>query len=114
MPLDLIGFAYAATVAAGGIMGFYKAGSIPSLGAGLFFGGALAYGAYQVTQDPTNYSYQLATSSMLAGVMGYRFYNSGRIMPAGVICVLSLAMIARIVLNAPSTAIPDKNLMRKI
>lgn len=26
MPLDLIGFAYAATVAAGGIMGFYKAG----------------------------------------------------------------------------------------
>ena len=75
-------------------------GSIPSLAAGLLFGGALAYGAYQVSQDPANYSVQLVTSSILAGVMGYRFYNSGKVMPAGVVCALSGVMIVRIALKA--------------
>lgn len=70
-------------------------GSVPSLGAGLLFGSALAYGAWQISQDPANYSVQLATSSILAGVMGYRFYNSGKIMPAGVVCALSVLMILR-------------------
>lgn len=78
-------------------------GSIPSLGAGLLFGSALAYGAWQVSQDPANYSLQLAASSILAGVMGYRFYNSGKIMPAGAICALSAAMIIRIAINAVTT-----------
>lgn len=75
-------------------------GSIPSLGAGVLFGSALAFGAWQVSQDPSNYSLQLATTSLLAGVMGYRFYNSGKIMPAGAVCVLSVAMIVRIALKA--------------
>lgn len=79
---------------------YFLLGSIPSLGAGLLFGGALTFGAWQVTQDPTNYSAQLATSSILAGVMGYRFYNSGKIMPAGLVCALSLAMMLRIALRA--------------
>ncbi|KAK9755044.1 transmembrane protein 230/134 14C [Popillia japonica] len=100
MPLDIPGFAYAAVVAAGGIFGYYKAGSIPSLGAGILFGSALAYGALEVSRDPSNYSVQLATSSILAGVMGYRFYNSGKIMPAGLVCALSVAMILRIAIKA--------------
>ncbi|VEN38321.1 unnamed protein product [Callosobruchus maculatus] len=77
-----------------------KQGSIPSLAAGLLFGSALAYGAYEVSRDPANYTVQLATSSILAGIMGYRFYNSGKIMPAGVVCLLSVAMIARITTRA--------------
>jgi len=100
MPIDFPGFAYAAAVAAGGLFGYYKAGSIPSLGAGLLFGGALAYGAFQVSQDPSNYPMQLTTTSILAGVMGYRFYNSGKFMPAGVVCALSIAMIVRIAIKA--------------
>ncbi|GLV36363.1 uncharacterized protein CBL_08855 [Carabus blaptoides fortunei] len=100
MPVDLIGFAYAAAVAAGGFLGYYRAGSIPSLGAGVLFGGALAYGALQVSQNPANYSLQLTTSSILAGVMGYRYYSSGKLMPAGAVCAISLAMIARIALRA--------------
>lgn len=75
-------------------------GSVPSLGAGILFGTALAYGAFQVSRDPSNYSTQLATSSILAGVMGYRFYNSGKIMPAGLVCALSVAMIVRIAIKA--------------
>nr|CAH7747891.1 unnamed protein product [Callosobruchus chinensis] len=100
MPFDIPGFLYAGAVAAGGIMGYYKAGSVPSLAAGLLFGSALAYGAYEVSRDPANYTVQLATSSILAGIMGYRFYNSGKIMPAGVVCLLSVAMIARITTRA--------------
>lgn len=62
--------------------------SIPSLAAGLFFGSVLGYGAYQTSQDPTNVAVFLGTSTALGGLMGYRFYNSGKVMPAGVIAML--------------------------
>jgi len=97
--VDFIGYAYAATVAAGGIMGYVKASSIPSLGAGLLFGSILGFGAYQMSQDPSNYTLSLGTSAVLGGMMGYRFYNSGKFMPAGLVCVLSVAMITRIILK---------------
>ncbi|XP_038247510.1 transmembrane protein 14C-like [Dermochelys coriacea] len=38
MGLDWIGFGYAALVTSGGIIGYAKAGSVPSLAAGLLFG----------------------------------------------------------------------------
>ncbi|XP_077283032.1 transmembrane protein 14 homolog [Arctopsyche grandis] len=99
MGMDLIGYAYAATVAAGGILGYAKAGSIPSLGAGLLFGSVLGYGAYQTSQDPSNYSLTLGTSAVLGGMMGYRYFNTGKFMPAGLVCVLSVAMVTRILLK---------------
>ncbi|CAG2067061.1 unnamed protein product, partial [Timema podura] len=64
------------------------AGSIPSLGAGLLFGSLLGLGAYQTTQNPNNYYLLLGTSSILGGIMGARFYNSGKIMPAGLITIM--------------------------
>lgn len=64
------------------------AGSIPSLGAGLLFGSVLGFGAFQTSQNPNNYLVLLGGSSVLGGVMGARFYNSGKIMPAGMITVL--------------------------
>ncbi len=36
---DYISYAYALTIIAGGIMGYAKTSSLPSLGAGLLFGG---------------------------------------------------------------------------
>nr|CAD7438002.1 unnamed protein product [Timema bartmani] len=63
-------------------------GSIPSLGAGLLFGSLLGLGAYQTTQNPNNYYLLLGTSSILGGIMGARFYNSGKIMPAGLITIM--------------------------
>lgn len=71
-------------------------GSVPSLGAGLIFGSALAIGAMQASQSPPQYAVQTWASAILAGMMGYRFYNSGKVMPAGVICALSLISLARI------------------
>lgn len=58
------------------------------MAAGLLFGSVLGYGAYQTSQDPTNVAVFLGTSTALGGLMGYRFYNSGKIMPAGVIAIL--------------------------
>lgn len=60
------------------------------------FGSALMYGAMEASKEPPHISIQLATTSILTGVMGYRFYNSGKIMPAGVVTLLSLAMLIHI------------------
>ncbi|XP_076280820.1 transmembrane protein 14C [Lasioglossum baleicum] len=95
MPIDIIAYSYAAAVAGGGILGYVKSASIPSLGAGLLFGGILGYGAYQVSGDPSNVGVLLGGSTTLGGIMGYRFYNSGKIMPAGIITLMSAAMIIR-------------------
>ncbi|XP_024103777.3 transmembrane protein 14C isoform X1 [Pongo abelii] len=85
VPLHWFGFGYAALVASGGIIGYAKAGSVPSLAAGLLFGSLASLGAYQLSQDPRNVWVFLATSGTLAGIMGMRFYHSGKFMPAGLI-----------------------------
>ncbi|CAH2097711.1 unnamed protein product [Euphydryas editha] len=99
MGIDILSFAYAATVAAGGIMGYAKAGSIPSLGAGIIFGSILGVGAYQLSQDPSNYTLMLGTTTTLGGLMGYRYYNSRKFMPAGIIFVLSVGMLAKLLVK---------------
>ncbi|XP_037787266.1 transmembrane protein 14C-like [Penaeus monodon] len=96
MGVDYISYAYASAVALGGMIGYAKAGSIPSLGAGLLFGSVLGYGAYQLSENPNNYYLTLGTSTALGGLMGMRFLNSGKFMPPGLIAVMSLAMVARL------------------
>ncbi|XP_017933195.1 transmembrane protein 14C isoform X1 [Manacus vitellinus] len=54
MAVDWFGFGYAALVTSGGLIGYVKAGSVPSLAAGLFFGGLAGLGAYQLSQNPNN------------------------------------------------------------
>ncbi|KAJ1200512.1 hypothetical protein NDU88_004336 [Pleurodeles waltl] len=99
MGLDWIGFGYAALVASGGVVGYAKAGSVPSLAAGLLFGGLAGLGAYQLSQDPKNVWLSLIASGTLSGVMGFRFYNSGKFMPAGLIAGASLFMVGRLALK---------------
>lgn len=99
MPVDVFGYIYAATVAAGGVLGYVKAQSIPSLGAGLVFGSVLGYGAYQTSQDPTNVKVSLAASLVLGGIMGYRYHATGKIMPAGILAVYSSVMAIRSVVK---------------
>ncbi|KAE8597904.1 hypothetical protein XENTR_v10016644 [Xenopus tropicalis] len=96
MGVDWFGFGYAALVASGGIMGYVKAGSVPSLAAGLLFGSLAGLGAYQMSNDSKNVLLSLIASGTLAGVMGFRFYNSGKFMPAGIIAGASLLMVGRI------------------
>ncbi|XP_060221066.1 transmembrane protein 14C-like [Meriones unguiculatus] len=96
VPLHYFGFGYIALVAIGGIIGYAKAGSVASLAAGLFFGGLAGLGAYQLSQDPRNVWVFLATSGTLAGIIGMRFYNSGKLMPAGLITGASLLMVSKL------------------
>ncbi|XP_077410961.1 transmembrane protein 14C isoform X2 [Vanacampus margaritifer] len=97
MSVDWVGYGYAALVASGGVIGYVKAGSVPSLAAGLLFGGLAGVGAYQISNDPT-------TSGALTGVMGKRFYGSRKFMPAGLIAGASLLMVGKLsmaLLNKP-------------
>jgi len=95
MPFDVVSAAYAALVATGGVIGYLKAGSIPSLAAGLSFGSVLGIGAYLTSVNPDNYYLTFGTSAVLGSLMGYRFVNSGKFMPAGLIAILSLGMVIR-------------------
>ncbi|KAM6350505.1 transmembrane protein 14C-like isoform 1-T1 [Podargus strigoides] len=73
--------------------------SVPSLAAGLFFGSLAGLGAYQLSQNPSNVWISLITSGTLTAVMGTRFYNSGKFMPAGLIAGVSLLMVGRLALK---------------
>ncbi|XP_021241830.1 transmembrane protein 14C-like isoform X1 [Numida meleagris] len=99
MAVDWIGFGYAALVTSGGLIGYAKAGSVPSLAAGLLFGSLAGLGAYQLSQNPSNVWISLITSGTLTAVMGTRFYNSGKFMPAGLIAGVSLLMVGRLALK---------------
>ncbi|XP_018564533.1 transmembrane protein 14C-like [Anoplophora glabripennis] len=107
MSADIPGYIFAGAVAAGGILGYYKARSVPSLAAGLVFGGILFYGAHEVSKNPENYCVQLAASSILGGVMGYRYYNKKKFMPAGAVFLASVAMIFRILAKANTLPSPS-------
>ncbi|XP_077480443.1 transmembrane protein 14C [Stigmatopora argus] len=104
MSVDWVGYGYAALVASGGVIGYVKAGSVPSLAAGLVFGGLAGVGAYQISNEPSNIWLSLATSGALTGVMGKRFYGSRKFMPAGLIAGASLLMVGKLsmmLLNKP-------------
>ncbi|CEG82636.1 hypothetical protein RMATCC62417_16682 [Rhizopus microsporus] len=92
---DIIGYAYGATVFAGGLVGYLKAGSTASLLAGAVFGALAALGAYQVSQDPKNVTLALIVSLLLFIVMGSRFYKGRKFMPAGLVTLLSILMVIR-------------------
>lgn len=65
--------AMAALSSVGGIMGFVKKGSKPSLAAGLLFGGIYGYSAYLVnTNEETGHDIASVASVVLAGTMGSR------------------------------------------
>ncbi|TSW75969.1 Transmembrane protein 14C [Bagarius yarrelli] len=96
MAVDWVGYGYSALVASGGIMGYIKAGSVPSLTAGLLFGGLAGFGAYKISQNSQDIWVSLATSGTLAAIMGKRFYNSRKIMPAGVVAGASILMLAKL------------------
>ncbi|XP_064617138.1 transmembrane protein 14C-like [Liolophura sinensis] len=92
---DIISIVYASVVAIGGIIGYVKAGSSMSLAMGLSCGGLMGIGAYQTSVDPRNIWLSLAVSALLTCVMGYRFSNSGKFMPAGLVASLSILMLIR-------------------
>ena len=72
---------------------------------GLTFGGILGIGAYLTSVNPSNYYLTYGTSAVLTGMMGYRFYKSNKFMPAGLVALLSLGMVARYTYIAVNNAL---------
>jgi len=95
MPVDYLGYLFGAMVAGGGAMGYVKKRSLPSLVAGLTFGGLAAAGAYHASQNPDNPIVGAGVSGLLGTVMGARAVRSGALMPAGLIAVMALGMFGR-------------------
>ncbi|KAI8984251.1 transmembrane protein 14C-like protein [Mycotypha africana] len=92
---DIAGYAYGAIVFAGGLVGYLKAGSSVSLLSGSVFGSLAMLGAYNVSNNPKNVYVGFLTSLALFMVMGQRFYNGRKFMPAGLVTTLSLIMFVR-------------------
>ncbi|CAG5127120.1 unnamed protein product [Candidula unifasciata] len=88
MAVDLINLLYAVIISVGGIIGYARKGSVPSLAAGLLCGIVMIFGSIQMGQDAKNVTLSLVTSAILTVVMGYRFSKSGKFVPAGVVTVL--------------------------
>ena len=89
---DPLGLAYGLLVSGGGIYGYARSGSVPSVVAGVSFGVLAIAGSMQLATDPKNIWILLASSGTLSILMGARYYHSGKFMPAGVIATASIAM----------------------
>jgi uncharacterized membrane protein (UPF0136 family) len=86
---------YAILLAVGGVIGYTKAGSRPSLIAGIL-SAFLAFMSLLIT--PTNPRLGLGTAAVvalaLAGFFGYRFFTKTRkFMPAGLLAVVSVVVL---------------------
>ncbi|VDO35472.1 unnamed protein product [Haemonchus placei] len=87
---------YAALLTAGGVIGYLKAGSVPSLIAGAGSGAIVA--AFTFLDLPYKTLAVAGVSGVLTYVMGMRFANSHKIMPAGVIAAASVcALVVQLV-----------------
>lgn len=96
MAHDYISYGFAALVLFGGVMGYLRKGSVMSLVMGTIAGSLLLYGAYQLSENPNNLYLTLGVSLVLMLVMGMRFVNTGRFMPAGLTALFSLFMTFRL------------------
>uniref|UniRef100_A0A5K3FLF4 Transmembrane protein 14C n=1 Tax=Mesocestoides corti TaxID=53468 RepID=A0A5K3FLF4_MESCO len=85
---DQLSLGYALFIILGGVYGYYKAGSLPSLVSGVAFGVILLIGSYKLGQNPGDANCLLGGSALLALIMAVRYYNTRKLMPAGIVCVL--------------------------
>lgn len=86
----LIVIVYGFIVLAGGVMGYVKARSAPSLMAGLAFGIALIVSGFCVWHGMRNgLKVAMGLAVALLVVMGIRFVKSKKFMPAGLVALLS-------------------------
>ncbi|XP_074599405.1 transmembrane protein 14A-like [Brevipalpus obovatus] len=97
LPFDIYSAIFASLVLIGGLIGYFKAGSTPSLIAGISFAIILAIGTYFSSVNAQNVYLLLVTSIILGGMMGHRAITSKKFMPAGLVTLISVIMILRYV-----------------
>lgn len=88
---------YGVFILAGGVIGYAQAHSIASLVMGSFFSLALIVSGIGMLKNKSEAFYSsLALSLMLTGFFAYRFFLTLKFMPAGMICLLSLAIFTNL------------------
>ncbi|KAJ1836536.1 Transmembrane protein 14C [Coemansia sp. RSA 2711] len=98
---DYIGLAFAALVAVGGAVGYFKSSSVASLVSGLAFGALISLSVQLAAGNSKSYSLLPASLCLiLCLVMGGRFLDSKKFMPAGMVAATSLVMAVRYALKA--------------
>ncbi|GFR46621.1 hypothetical protein Agub_g8225 [Astrephomene gubernaculifera] len=80
-------FALSALTSLGGIMGYVRKNSLPSLLGGLTFGVAYGATAYIIQNHDAvlGHTVGCATSAIMATMMGMRVAKTKKVMPAGVV-----------------------------
>ncbi|MBK9708455.1 MAG: TMEM14 family protein [Acidobacteria bacterium] len=87
---------YGVLVAAGGIMGYLKAGSSASLAAGLIAGAALAGSSYSMMKGSyqTGWWVALVVTILLLARFGMAALKGFKMMPGGMVIIMSLVVLA--------------------
>ena len=93
--MDYLGYMYALLIAAGGIIGYLKAGSTMSLAMGMLFGSLAGLGAYRASINSNQYVLGLLVSLAMFARFAQSYYQTGKVMPSGVVMVCSLVMLFR-------------------
>lgn len=92
--------AYGILVIIGGIIGYAKSQSLPSIISGVIFGLLILGSAFfMFNENPLGTYAALALSAILAVFFVYRFMGSHKFMPAGLMIVLSVISIITLLLN---------------
>jgi len=88
-----LNYTLAAVVGIGGVYGYFKTRSLPSLIAGVSIGSLYAYSAYLISQNRASEGHAVATvtSAILTAAMGSRFYKTRKVMPAGMLTGIGAA-----------------------
>jgi uncharacterized membrane protein (UPF0136 family) len=94
---------YALIVLVGGIIGYIKADSTPSLVMGAAFAFMLILSSVMIQKKMIiGFYFSLILTAFLAFFFGYRFFNSFKFMPAGLMVILSLINFAFLLFNRPT------------
>jgi uncharacterized membrane protein (UPF0136 family) len=90
----IVAFVYGVLLLLGGVMGYAKAGSLPSLIAGVLFSGLLAASGFGILAGRAfGLPLALGSTGILIVFFGYRFFQTGSMMPAGGMFIISLLVL---------------------
>jgi uncharacterized membrane protein (UPF0136 family) len=93
-PAKIYFILFGALTIAGGVIGYVKAGSVPSIVAGVITGVLLiASGFLLPDHRAAALTIALITSLLLAGQFIPKFFRTGKVMPAGIMSILSAISI---------------------